>query len=217
MFYNEYQDLQSSVTRQGAVRTENITTNIAEMETAGAELEVTWLATANLRLGLNLAYLHAEFTEFCDDVDGPSPEPFESDCGGPITPVMVNGTTQYLVAEDQTYLDVANAPEVSGSILADYDIPLAAGVITLHGDVRYTDEYNTWGRDNDPGFVRDAVALVNAHVSFRTHNDRLVVRAYGRNLTDEEVMSGAIRTGVNPLIQFYQPPRELGVEFTVNL
>jgi hypothetical protein len=30
-------------------------------------------------------------------------------------------------------------------------------------------------------------------------------------------MSGAIRTGVNPLIQYYQAPREFGLEFTVNL
>mgnify|MGYP003700691933 CR=1 FL=1 len=217
LFLNEFEDLQSSVTRQGAVRTENITTNIAEVETSGAELEVTWLATTNLRLGINLAYLHSEFTEFCDDVDGPSPTPFPSDCGGPITPVTVDGNTQYLVAEDQTYLDLANAPQVSGSFLVDYDIPLASGVIELHGDIRYTDDYNTWGRDNDPGFVRDDVALVNAFVRYVDGEDRFDVRLYGRNLTDKEVISGAIRTGVNPLIQFYQPPREFGVELTVNL
>ncbi|MDZ7671178.1 MAG: hypothetical protein U5Q16_17810 [Gammaproteobacteria bacterium] len=98
---DEFEDLQSSVTRQGAVRTENITTNIAEVETSGVELETTWLATANLRLGLNLAYLDSEFTEFCDDVDGPSPVPFESDCGGPIAPGQVNGAAQYLVAVDR--------------------------------------------------------------------------------------------------------------------
>lgn len=216
IFLNEFEDLQSSVTRQGAVRTENITTNIAEVETSGIELEMTWLATSNLRLGLNLAYLHGEFTEFCDDVDGPSPEPFASDCGGPITPVQVNGATQYLVAEDQTYLDLANAPEVSGSLVLDYDLPIRAGIVEFHGDVRYTDEYNTWGRDNDPGFVRDSVALVNAHVAFQDGAERYNVRVYGRNLTDKEVMSGAIRTGVNPLIQYYQPPREFGVEVTAN-
>lgn len=217
LFLNEFEDLQSSVTRQGAVRTENITTNIAEVETSGVELEVTWLATERLRIGANLAYLHSEFTEFCDDVDGPSPMPFESDCGGPITPVTVNGATQFLVAEDQTYLDLANAPQVNGSLLLDYDIPLRTGTLQLHGDVRYTDEYNTWGRDNDPGFVRDEVALINGFIRYVDADQRFDVRVYGRNLTDKEVMSGAIRTGVNPLIQFYQPPREFGLEVTVNL
>jgi iron complex outermembrane recepter protein len=216
VFLNKFEDLQSSVTRQGAVRTENITTNIAKAETSGIEMEMTWLATANLRLGLNLAYLHSEFTEFCDDVDGPSPAPFTSDCGGPITPVLVDGATQYLVAEDQTHLDLANAPKVSGSLSLDYDLPVAAGTVEFHGDVRYTDEYNTWGRDNDPGFVRDSVALVNAHIAFQDAAERYTLRLYGRNLTDREVLSGAIRTGVNPLIQFYQPPREFGLEATAN-
>jgi len=29
-------------------------------------------------------------------------------------------------------------------------------------------------------------------------------------------LSGAIRTGTNPLIQYYQPPREMGLQLTVN-
>lgn len=216
VFLNEFEDLQSSATRQGAVRTENITTNIAEAETAGLEVEMTWLPTDRLQIGLNLAYLDAEFTDFCDDVDGPSVDPFPSDCGGPITPVTVDGATQFLVAEDQTDLDLANAPEYSGSLLVDYDIPLARGNLALHADARYTDDYNTWGRDNDPGFVRDAVTLFNAHVAYADAEGRYLVRFYGRNLTDQEVLSGAIRTGVNPLIQYYQPPREFGVELTVD-
>ncbi len=216
VFLNEFEDLQSSVTRQGAVRTENITTNIAEAETSGVEIELIWLPMADLRLGLNLAYLHSRFTEFCDDVDGPSPTPFPSDCGGPITPVLVNGTTQFLVAEDQTSLDLANAPRINGSLTVDYDINLSQGRISIYGDVRYTDDYNTWGRDNDPGFVRDSVALVNGHVAFTDTEERYEIMLYGRNLTDKEVLSGAIRTGTNPLIQYYQPPREMGLQLTVN-
>lgn len=216
VFLNEFEDLQSSVTRQGSVRTENITTNIAEAETSGIELEVTWLATEDLQLGLNLAYLHSEFTEFCDDANGPSPVAFESDCGGPITPVIVNGETQFLVAEDLTHLDLANAPQVSASLLVDYDIPVGFGYFTVHSDWRYSDEYNTWGRDNDPGFVRDSVTLWNANISFQDQDETYKISVYGRNLSDEEVMSGAIRTGTNPLIQFYQPPREIGIEAEYN-
>ncbi|MEQ8483172.1 MAG: TonB-dependent receptor [Pseudomonadales bacterium] len=215
VFFNQFEDLQSSVTRQGSVRTENITTNIAEVETSGVEVELAWLPIPELQLGLNLAYLKSEYTEFCDDVNGPSPTPFASDCGGAVTPVIVDGATQYLVAEDQTYLDLANAPKYSGSVSADYDIPVRTGSLALHGDVRYTSRYNTWGRDNDPGFERDAVALVNANISYRDHDGRYQIMVYGRNLTDKEVMSGAIRTGVNPLIQYYQPPREFGVTATV--
>ncbi|MDZ7671179.1 MAG: hypothetical protein U5Q16_17815 [Gammaproteobacteria bacterium] len=58
----------------------------------------------------------------------------------------------------------------------DYDLPVPAGIVEFHGDVRYTDEYNTWGRDNDPGFVRDSVALVNGHIAFQNGSDRYDVR-----------------------------------------
>lgn len=216
LFFNRFKDLQISVSRQGAARTENITTNVAEVETYGAEVELTWLPVPNLRLALNMAYLSSEYSNFCDAVDGPVVEPFPSDCGGPITPVVVDGQTQFLVAEDQTHLDLANAPKYSGSISASYDIPLRTGVVTLHGDVRYTGTYNTWGRSNDPGFVRGSVALFNANVAYSDHADRFSVMLWGRNLTDKTVLSGAIRTGVNPLIQFYQPPRAVGATMTVN-
>ncbi len=214
IFFNTFEDLQTGVQKQGAVRVENVTDNAAEAETKGVELEITWLPMDNLQIGFNVGYLDAQFTDACNDVDGPSPEPFPSDCGGAIVEVVQNGQPAYLVDEDQTHLDLPNAPELSGSLLVDFDIPLEAGVVSIHADARYTDKYNTWGRSNDPDFYRDSVTLINAHLTFEDNDERYKLTFYGRNLSDEEVMSGAIQAGGNPIIQFYQSPRELGVEFT---
>lgn len=208
-FFNEYDDLQVSVQRPGAIRAESITTNVAKAEISGIEFELTWLPIDTLQLGLNLGFMDPEYTDFCDDTDGAS-DYFPSDCGGF---ELEFAPGQWLIAEDQTHLDLANAPERSASILADWDIPLEAGTIRIHGDARYTNRYNTWGRSNDPLFYRDSVTLVNASISFMGASDRYRISIWGRNLTDEEVISGAVATGTNPITQFYQAPREGGVEF----
>ena len=212
VFVNEFEDLQVSVQRPGSVRAESITTNVAEAEIKGVEVEMTVLPFENLQIGLNLGFMDSEYTDFCDDTDGAS-EYFPSNCGGF---ELEFAPGQWLIAEDQTHLDLANAPDLSASLLIDYDIPLSFGYISLHGDWRYTDEYNTWGRSNNPDFYRDSVTIMNTHISFYDTDERYKVTLYGRNLTDEEVISGAVATGTNPITRYYQPPREAGVEFIFN-
>lgn len=207
-FFNKYDDLQASVQRPGAIRAESITTNVAEVEIKGLEIEMTALVTDNLRIGANVGLLDSEYTKFCDDTDGASAY-FPSNCNG-FEQEFRPG--QWLIAEDQTHLDLPNAPDTSASLLFDYDLPITIGTVALHADLRYTDKYNTWGRSLDPGFYRDSVTLVNAHVSFSDRDERYRITLYGKNLTDEEVMSGAVVTGTNPITQFYQPQREAGIE-----
>ena len=211
-FYNDYKDLQTAVQRPGLVRAESITTNVAGAEISGFEVELTIIPMDNLQIGVNLGILDSKYTDFCDDTEGTSAY-MPSNCGGFEIEVSPG---QWLIAEDQTNLDLANAPDTSASLLIDYDIPLSMGTLSLHGDWRYTDKYNTWGRSNDKDFYRDAVTLFNAHITFTDSNERYGISLFGRNLTDEEVMSGAVATGANPITQFYQPPREVGVELTYN-
>ncbi len=219
VFYTEYEDLQLGVLRPGALRAESVTTNVGEAEVAGFELEITVVPVENLRLGLNYGYLNADYKKWCDDTNGVSAY-FPSPCGGieqQITTPVTLPPNNWLIGEDQTHLDMASAPDSSASVVVDYDLPLgAAGLISFHADGRYTDKYNTWGRNNDPDFYRDDVWLFNAHVSYSDVDDVYRVTLYGRNLTDKEVMSGAVATGTNPITQFYQPPREWGAEFIYN-
>lgn len=214
-FFNDYQDVQGSVTRQGAVRAENTTTNIADVETYGFEVEWQWLLTDQLTLAANFSYLNAKFVDFCADVDGAftdgAPEP---DQCAPAEEILVNGnpTGTFAVPTDNTDLDLQNAPPYSGSVVLDYDWQTALGDASAHIDLRYTDEYNTWGRSNDEAFYRDSVVLVNGSITIASSEELWRVIVYGRNLTDEDVISGAARAGTAPISQFYQPPREMGVE-----
>ncbi|MFV0275853.1 MAG: TonB-dependent receptor, partial [Parahaliea sp.] len=213
IFRNEYEDLQQGVQRPGSLRAESIATNVAEAEINGFELEMLVLPVENLQLGFNVGYLDAKYSDFCDDTDGVSGY-YPSNCGG-FENEFAPG--QWLIAEDQTNNNLPNAPEWSASLLVDYDLLLSVGVLSFHADVRYTDEYDTWGRAPEVKYYyREEVALVNAHVSFSDSDEHYKLTVYGKNLTDEEVISGAVSTGTNPVTQFYQPPREVGVEFIYN-
>jgi iron complex outermembrane receptor protein len=214
-FLNKYTDLQSSVTKMGSVRAENITTNIAAAEIYGFEIESVLRPAQGLSIGANLAYLHARYTDFCADTNGvfTNGAPEVGQCG-PAVPILINGVPNgtFAVPTDSSGLDLANAPEWSGSLSVDYAIPTGFGEVKLHSDARYSSRFNTWGRSNNPGYYRDEVVLVNASVAVAGEDDKWKVTLYGTNLTDQEVISGATNAGATPISQFYQAPREFGVD-----
>lgn len=218
IFFNDFEDLQSAVTRQGAVRAENVTVNIASAETYGLELEAVYQPTAALTISANFARLYANYTDFCADTDGVftngAPEPGQ--CGA-ATPVLLNGvpTGTFAVPIDSTNLDLANAPEYTASVSVDYNVETAFGELGLHGDARYSSRYNTWGRSLNPAFYRGEVVLFNGSLSLSPRDQNWQLTIYGRNLTDETVMSGATQAGAVPILQFYQPPREVGIDLSV--
>ena len=217
IFYNDFKDLQGAVTKQGALRPENVTINVAAAETYGLELEVILKPSRNFTINANFARLYAKYTDFCADVDGvfTNGAPEVGQCG-PATPVRLGGVANgtFVVPVDSSNLDLANAPKYSASLSVDYKIDAPFGVVGLHGDARYTSRYNTWGRSNNIAYYRDEVVLVNGHISLETSDDRWSVSLYGRNLTNQKVMSGAISAGATPIQQYYQPPREFGVDLT---
>ncbi len=216
-FVNKYRDLQSSVTRMGAVRAENITTNIAAAKISGFEIESLLRPASGLTIGANLAYLDARYTDFCADTNGVftngAPEPGQC---APAVPILINGVPNgtFAVPTDSSGLDLANAPEWSGSLSIDYAIPVSFGEVKLHGDARYSSRFNTWGRSNLPGYYRDEVVLLNASIAVAGEDERWKVTLYGTNLSDQDVISGATNAGATPISQFYQAPREFGVDFS---
>src|SRR5690606_21538599 len=89
-FVNNYRDLQSSVTKMGVVRPENITTNVAAAKIYGFEVEAALRPSSDFTISANLAYLHARYTDFCADTDGVftdgSVEPRQC---GPAEPILI--------------------------------------------------------------------------------------------------------------------------------
>src|SRR3546814_1056232 len=84
--------LQSSVTKMGAVRAENITTNVAAVKIYGFEVETLLRPMDGLTIGANVAYLHARYTNFCAATNGvfTNGAPEVGQCG-PATPILING------------------------------------------------------------------------------------------------------------------------------
>jgi iron complex outermembrane receptor protein len=216
-FLNKYTDLQSSVTKIGSVRAENITTNIAAAEIYGFEIESVLRPAQGFSIGANLAYLHARYTDFCADTNGvfTNGAPEAGQCG-PAVPILINGVPNgtFAVPTDSSGLDLANAPKWSGSLSVDYAIPTGFGEVKLHSDARYSSRFNTWGRSNNPGYYRDEVVLLNASIAVAGEDEKWKVTLYGTNLTDQEVISGATNAGATPISQFYQAPREFGVDLS---
>lgn len=216
-FVNKYRDLQSSVTKMGAVRAENITTNIAAAKISGFEIESLLRPAPGFTIGANLAYLDARYTDFCADTNGvfTNGAPETGQCA-PAVPILINGVPNgtFAVPTDSSGLDLANAPEWSGSLSVDYAIPVSFGEVKLHGDARYSSRFNTWGRSNLPGYYRDEVVLLNASIAIAGEDERWKITLYGTNLTDQDVISGATNAGATPISQFYQAPREFGVDLS---
>src|SRR3546814_3491018 len=76
----------------GAVRAENITTNVAAAKIYGFEVETLLRPMDGLTIGANVAYLHARYTNFCADTNGvfTNGAPEVGQCG-PATPILING------------------------------------------------------------------------------------------------------------------------------
>lgn len=218
-FLNKFKDLQGGVTRPGAVRAESVTVNVASAETWGIEAETLFRLSPQFTFSANLGYLHSKFTKFCDDVDGvfSATATAVGQCG-PAVPFTFAGSTavSYLIPTDNSGLELANAPKFTGSIAADYTAPIALGDIKFHIDARYTPRYNTWGRSNIEAYYRKEAMLVNASLGLVGDRDAWALTAYVKNLTDQTVMSGAVSPGGgNPVQQFFQPPREFGIEASI--
>lgn len=215
-FLNKFKDLQGGVTRPGAVRAESVTVNVASAETWGIEAETMFRLSPQFTLSANVGYLHARFTKFCDDVDGVfSPATTAPGQCGPAVPFTFAGSpaVSYLIPTDNSGLELANAPEVTGSLAADYTAQIALGQVKFHIDARYTPRYNTWGRSNIEAYYRQEVVLANASLSLAADDEKWSVTTYVKNFTNKTVMSGAVSPGGgNPVQQFFQPPRELGLE-----
>lgn len=215
-FLNKFKDLQGGVTRPGAVRPEAVVVNVASAETWGIEAETMLRLSPEFTVSANVGYLHARFTKFCDDVDGVfSTTTTQAGQCGPAVPFTFAGSSaiSYLIPTDNTGLDMANAPDITASIAADYTAPISLGDIKFHVDARYTPRYNTWGRSNLDAYYRREVVMMNASLGLVGKSDKWSLTGYVKNLTDQTVMSGAVSPGgALPVQQFYQAPREFGVE-----
>lgn len=102
------------------------------------------------------------------------------------------------------------APDKSGSLAADYTIPLNEGwSMVLHADHAYVAEQfvNTDNTLSIPSYQKS-----NARVTLRSADDKWRIAAYATNLSNNAILSGR---SLQPVFYWF-PPRQFGLEVGYN-
>ena len=109
---------------------------------------------------------------------------------------------------------VGRAPELTWSVFALYEHDFLGGRLDWAADVNYEDEavYSYTAVPDTPNGMTDDRTLLNASVTYTSRNDLWWLRAYGKNLTDEEYRIGELAVGGLWVMTYWGEPRVLGVE-----
>ncbi len=185
-FYYDYQDLQISFVDATSTVT---TINAAEAENYGLELELNASLGGGVSVDFFATYLSAEYKEF-----------FNGDYANGFAITDLSGNT------------LPNAPEYTAKLGINYETRLGDGDLRLRGEAYYQDEifFTEWNRADA---YQDGYGLLNASVDYAFSGGNWMVSLWGRNLSDEEVISNNIITA--PLYNSVRvgsmlPPRTYG-------
>src|SRR5690606_20138243 len=107
-----------------------------------------------------------------------------------------------------------NAPELKGNAFASYTWTLGSLDLTLGATVQYSDSYFN---DVFETFKTNGYTLYNMNVRLASQSGRWWLNAYGRNLTNEEYILTTSFADQFGIVQFYGPPRTIGLQFGVSL
>jgi len=164
IFSQVFSDIQVIATVPGGDGTPTTSIlNAAKARVNGLELEAVALL-GDLRLSAAYGYLSAEYTEV---------DPQVTD---------LNKDTRFRAA-----------PENTASVAADYPMPLSFGELRLHADYAWKDQVSHGlVPPGDRAVLEDAYGLLNARVGLQLNQPNLEFALWGRNLTDEEYLTGAL-------------------------
>ena len=164
--------------------------NAGEAEITGIELELTYLASANLRIDAQFGYLDSDLVEF----------------------MSVNEIDPASGYQDWSGNELMQAPELNGSIRAEYTADLNnGGTLQLGGGVYYRDEifFSVYNLSN---MQEDSIAILDLNVRYNHPNDKLTVNLWGRNLGDRVYYNNKFAVSTGHTIQgALAEPRSFGV------
>lgn len=162
VFYNDYTDLQvQSFIRPAIVDI----TNAASATLRGVEVETEAAPSRRFQVAASLIYLNATYDEY----------------------IAVGAGALTLDAAGNR---LNNAPEWSGRVSANYNVPTGGlGHISLGAVVTWQSRV-FFTAFNDDVETQDAYGLLHLHAGFVSANDWWEVGFYGRNVTDKGYITG---------------------------
>ena len=199
VFYQQFDDYQ--VEKQDEEGIGNTIVNAASAEIWGVETDFQWLATENLIVDGNLAYIDATWDDF-DDAECLRPQYQRAVCD-PIT------RTQDLSGEDLNY----NSPWTA-NLNATWNSTLGNGMNWwLRGEVAYKDELYFFP-DLDPDLVAEDYTLINAMIGLSASDESWEIMIWGKNIFDEEYLQTGSRNRDAGITAFGGPPPYEGYRVT---
>jgi iron complex outermembrane receptor protein len=188
-FFYDYQDMQISFVDETSTVS---TVNAAEAENSGIELEVDGSLGNGFAFDFYLTYLNAEYQEF-----------FNGDYANGFAITDLSGNT------------LPNAPESTAKLGLTWEGAVGGGTLTVRGEAYYQDDvyFTEWNRGDA---YQKSYEQINASIDY-SWTDQWLLSLWGRNLSDEEVMSNNIITA--PLYDSLRvgavlPPRTYGATVT---
>ncbi len=193
-FYYDYDDYQVTQTEPliglGDGAQGSVTRNAGEAEVYGAELSAIFLATETDRINLLLSYLHAEFSDF--------------ELYDPLADVTY----------DYSGNRILKSPDWAATLGYQHDWIMGNGG-TVTGEVlAYYMDNHFLNFQNDSVAKQDSYVKYDANLTYRSPQSNWFVSAYGKNITDEDVLVSL--TIIGAATGGYAAPRTYGVRVGYN-
>lgn len=191
-FYYDYKDLQQPVAILDTAVPRQELLNAASSEIWGAELSGTWRVTDQLSLTGGLTYLDATYTSYPSAVI--------------YIPTGLGGSN--LTAADVSGNRLIRAPKWSGNLTANYGVETGIGRIEAIGTAFFSSKFYL---ESGNRVAQPSYAIINASLGLKPSGTGFEIRLWGKNLTNQSVISGANISAGSDNIRF-APPRTYGVE-----
>ena len=177
-FYTEFEDFQASLSTIVNLTPAFFLDNAGELQTQGLEVELSFLPTENLLVGLNAAFIDATFEDY------PGAECY----GGQTEAQGCIGGQQDLSGKDMPY-----SPDTSYSLFARYDLPLESLTFNMYAQALYFWRDDAiYATNNNPATEVDAYGLLDLGLGIESDDGRFGAQIWVKNATDEFYPSDVI-------------------------
>lgn len=218
VFWGQYDHLQFGVfvPSTNVTGQETVNLNVGEATTQGVELDLIAQLHDQFRLNFNAGYLDAKYDKFCADLNGPGTYPGVPTSGCGAVTAVPGG--RYLVDEDHTDLELSRAPEWKYHLGGEFTQPLPndSGELTMILSYTYTDKYFSDSTLNHPSALTGDFGYWDGSIAWTSPDENLRVAVWGKNLSDEEKVSGVTPTANFFNQRFWFAPLTWGVDVTYN-
>ena len=203
VFYYEIKDQQLSAI--GGAANNVILVNADKGTGKGFEIEGDFLPTDNLEFTLSYSYVDTELKD---------PNLTVRPCGSGLCtvtdPIVTVGGLPAAVVDGNPF---PQAPKYVAYLTARYGIPIGNGELFFYTDWAFQGETNFFLYEAKE-FKSDNTYEGGARIGYSFNQGKYEVAVYGRNITDEENVKGAI--DFNNLTGFDNEPRVVGVSFNAH-